>query len=187
MVDISRATTGVNLPPEVSAEIWATAQEQSAVMQLARRITHPNVLRTFDFGEADGRSWISMEYVRGLTLRYLLGETRRVPYSAALRIARQLSAGLAAAHAVGVMHRDIKPENLILEANGNAKLMDFGIARPVRRDGQGHTEPGTFVGTPNYCAPEQLLGDELLQLGVLGIEHLELARVGDVHAAVLVR
>ena len=130
-------------------------------IKLARRITHPNVLRTFDFGEADGRSWISMEYVRGLTLRYLLGETQRVPYSAALRIARQLSAGLAAAHAVGVLHRDIKPENLILEANGNAKLMDFGIARPVRRDGEGHTEPGTFVGTPNYCAPEQLLGDDV--------------------------
>lgn len=134
-------------------------------IKLERRITHPNVLRTFDFGEADGRSWISMEYVRGLTLRYLLGETRRVPYSAALRIARQLSAGLAAAHAVGVMHRDIKPENLILEANGNAKLMDFGIARPVRRDGQGHTEPGTFVGTPNYCAPEQLLGDDVDERG----------------------
>ncbi|RYD16673.1 MAG: serine/threonine protein kinase [Lysobacteraceae bacterium] len=136
-------------------------------IKLARRITHPNVLRTFDFGEADGRSWISMEYVRGLTLRYLLGETRRVPYSAALRIARQLSAGLAAAHAVGVLHRDIKPENLILEANGNAKLMDFGIARPVRRDGQGHTEPGTFVGTPNYCAPEQLLGDDVDERGDL--------------------
>ena len=136
-------------------------------IKLARRITHPNVLRTFDFGEADGRSWISMEYVRGLTLRYLLGETRRVPYSAALRIARQLSAGLAAAHAVGVLHRDIKPENLILEANGNAKLMDFGIARPVRRDGQGYTEPGTFVGTPNYCAPEQLLGDDVDERGDL--------------------
>jgi serine/threonine-protein kinase len=134
-------------------------------IKLARRITHPNVLRTFDFGEADGRSWISMEYVRGLTLRYLLGETQRVPYSAALRIARQLSAGLAAAHAVGVLHRDIKPENLILEANGNAKLMDFGIARPLRRDGQGHTEPGTFVGTPNYCAPEQLLGGDVDERG----------------------
>ena len=134
-------------------------------IKLARKITHPNVLRTFDFGEVDGRPYISMEYVRGLTLRYLLGETERVPYSAALRIARQLSAGLGAAHEVGVLHRDIKPENLILEANGNAKLMDFGIARPARRAEPGHTQPGTFIGTPNYCAPEQLTGEDVDERG----------------------
>lgn len=130
-------------------------------IKLARRITHPNVLRTFDFGEVNGLPYISMEYVRGMTLRYLLREAKRVPYSAGLRIARQLAAGLAAAHEVGVLHRDIKPENLILEANGNAKLMDFGIARPVRRSTPGHTQPGTFLGTPNYCAPEQLAGDDV--------------------------
>lgn len=130
-------------------------------IKLARRITHPNVLRTFDFGEVNGLPYISMEYVRGMTLRYLLREAKRVPYSAGLRIARQLAAGLAAAHEVGVLHRDIKPENLILEANGNAKLMDFGIARPVRRSTPGHTQPGTFLGTPNYCAPEQLAGEEV--------------------------
>jgi len=105
--------------------------------------------------------YISMEYVRGLTLRYLLRDARRVPYSAGLRIARQLVAGLGAAHEVGVLHRDIKPENLILEANANAKLMDFGIARPTARVHPGNTEPGTFLGTPNYCAPEQLAGEEI--------------------------
>lgn len=130
-------------------------------IKLARKITHPNVLRTFDFGEVNGIPYISMEYVRGLTLRYLLREAKRVPYSAGLRIARQLVAGLGAAHEVGVLHRDIKPENLILEANGNAKLMDFGIARPARRTQAGHTQPGTFLGTPNYCAPEQLAGEEV--------------------------
>jgi serine/threonine-protein kinase len=132
-------------------------------IRLARRITHPNVLRTFDFGEVDGRPYISMEYVRGLTLRYLLNETRRMPYSAGLRIARQLCAGLAAAHEVGILHRDIKPENLILEQAGNAKLMDFGIARPIRRDAPDNTQPGTFVGTPNYSAPEQLAGETVDQ------------------------
>lgn len=132
-------------------------------IKLARKITHPNVLRTFDFGEVDGQPFISMEYVRGLTLRYLLSETRRIPYAAGLRIARQLCAGLAAAHAVGVLHRDIKPENLILEQSGNAKLMDFGIARPIRRSGPGHTEQGSFVGTPNYSPPEQLAGEEVDQ------------------------
>jgi serine/threonine-protein kinase len=130
-------------------------------IKLARRITHPNVLRTFDFGEIGGMPYISMEYVRGLTLRYLLRDAKRVPYSAGLRVARQLAAGLGAAHAVGVLHRDIKPENLILEANANAKLMDFGIARPTARMQPGNTEPGTFLGTPNYCAPEQLAGEEI--------------------------
>jgi serine/threonine-protein kinase len=127
-------------------------------IRLARRITHPNVLRTFDFGEVDGRPFISMEYVRGMTLRYLIKQAGRIPYSAALRIARQLAAGLAAAHEVGVLHRDIKPENLILESTGNAKLMDFGIARPIQRASPGHTQPGTFVGTPAYSAPEQIAG-----------------------------
>jgi serine/threonine-protein kinase len=130
-------------------------------IKLARKITHPNVLRTFDFGEVGGMPYISMEYVRGMTLRYLLRQAGRIPYSAALRIARQLSAGLAAAHEVGVLHRDIKPENLILEASGNAKLMDFGIARPIRRSEPGQTQPGMFVGTPHYSAPEQLAGDEV--------------------------
>ncbi|HEX6832923.1 MAG TPA: serine/threonine-protein kinase, partial [Rudaea sp.] len=130
-------------------------------IKLARRITHPNVLRTFDFGEVDGYPYISMEYVRGLTLRYLLNETKRIPFSAGLRIARQLCAGLSAAHEVGVLHRDIKPENLILEQNGNAKLMDFGIARPLRRSTPGHTQQGMFLGTPNYSAPEQLSGEDV--------------------------
>jgi serine/threonine-protein kinase len=127
-------------------------------LKLARKITHPNVLRTYDFGEIDGIPFISMEYVRGVTLRYLLDQTKRLPYSAGLRLAKQLCSGLVAAHAVGVMHRDIKPENLILEPTGNAKLMDFGIARPIERLTPGQTQVGFIVGTPEYLAPEQLQG-----------------------------
>jgi class 3 adenylate cyclase/tRNA A-37 threonylcarbamoyl transferase component Bud32 len=132
-----------------------------AEIKLARRITHPNVLRTHDFGDIDGVPFISMEYVRGVTLRYLLDQTHRLPYSAGLRLAKQLCAGLGAAHAVGVMHRDIKPENLILEPTGNAKLMDFGIARPIRRMEPGQTEAGFILGTPLYMSPEQLRGEEV--------------------------
>lgn len=131
-----------------------------AEIKLARRITHPNVLRTHDFGEIDGLPFISMEYVRGVTLRYLLDQTHRLPYSAGLRLSKQLCAGLGAAHAVGVMHRDIKPENLILEPTGNAKLMDFGIARPIKRVEPGQTQEGFIVGTPLYLSPEQLDGRE---------------------------
>jgi eukaryotic-like serine/threonine-protein kinase len=129
-------------------------------LKLARRITHPNVLRTYDFGEIDGVPYISMEYVRGVTLRYMLDQSQRLPYSAGLRLAKQLCAGLAAAHSVGVLHRDIKPENLILEPTGNAKLMDFGIARPISRDAPGQTQAGFIVGTPQYISPEVLRGQE---------------------------
>src|SRR4029078_2652658 len=96
-------------------------------LKLARKITHPNVLRTFDFGDLGGLPYISMEYVRGVTPRYLLDSSGRLPYSAGLRLAKQLCAGLGAAHAQGVIHRDIKPENLILDKDRKVQLADFGI------------------------------------------------------------
>jgi serine/threonine-protein kinase len=145
-------------------EVWRDSEQLERLkseLKLARKITHPNVLRTYDFAEVDGVPYISMEYVHGVTLRYLLDHSNRLPYSAGLHLARQLCAGLAAAHAEGVIHRDIKPENLILQQNGNAKLMDFGIARPVRRLAPGQTQAGMLVGTPHYLAPEQIQGGEI--------------------------
>ncbi|MEM7482416.1 MAG: protein kinase [Acidobacteriota bacterium] len=131
-----------------------------AEIKLARKITHPNVLRTFDLDEIDGMPFLSMEYIRGITLRFLLDRTDRLPYSAGLRLARQLCLGLDAAHRGGVLHRDIKPENLILEPSGNAKLMDFGIARRIERAVAGDTAEGAVMGTPLYLAPEVLEGRE---------------------------
>lgn len=130
-------------------------------LKLARKITHPNVLRTYDFGDVGGSPFISMEYVRGMTLRYLIAQTGKLPYAAALRLARQACAGLQAAHEVGVLHRDIKPENVILTPQGNAKLMDFGIARTMRKGEIQSGEDGLFLGTPAYAAPEALSGDEV--------------------------
>ncbi len=141
--------------------IWedtASLERMKSEIKLARKITHANVLRTFDFGEVDGLAYISMEYVRGMTVRYLLEQTGRLPYSAGVRLGRQLCAGLAAAHAEGVLHRDIKPENLILDQAGSLKLMDFGIARPLRETEGSLTAPGSVLGTPHYLAPEQLEG-----------------------------
>ncbi len=129
-------------------------------LRLARKINHPNVLRTLDFGEADGFPFISTEYVRGITLKGLLDRSGSLPLSAGLRLARQLCRGLSAAHSKSVLHRDVKPENLIIEHNGNAKLMDFGIARPIQHSRVVHTEPGALIGTPFYLAPEQLEGTE---------------------------
>jgi HAMP domain-containing protein len=144
-------------------------------LKLARRITHPNVLRTYDFGEAGGAPYISMEYVGGMTLRDLLDRRGRLPYGAALRIARQLCAGLRAVHEVGVLHRDIKPGNVMLEHRGNAKLMDFGISQPARARDTADTEDP--AGTPHYMAPEQLRGeppDQRTDIYSLGIVFEEL-------------
>lgn len=128
-------------------------------LKLARKIAHPNVLRTYDFGELDGVTFITMEYVRGITLKKMLQESGRLPLSAGLRLARQLCQGLCAAHREKVLHRDIKPENLILEHTGNVKLMDFGIATPIQH--RSHSDAAAaIVGTPFYLAPEQLEGRE---------------------------
>jgi serine/threonine-protein kinase len=125
-------------------------------IRLARRITHPNILRTHDLGESGGLRYLSMEFVRGLTLKQLIEASDILPTPVALRIAKQLCAGLAAAHEVGVIHRDIKPQNIIIEAAGGLKIMDFGIAR--LQEERGMTAEGTVVGTPDYMSPEQARG-----------------------------
>ncbi|HTR04393.1 MAG TPA: protein kinase [Thermoanaerobaculia bacterium] len=125
-------------------------------IRLARRITHPNILRTHDLGETGGLRYLSMEFVRGLTLKQLIESSDVLPTPVGLRIAKQLCAGLAAAHEVGVIHRDIKPQNIIIEAAGGLKIMDFGIAR--LKEERGMTAEGTVVGTPDYMSPEQARG-----------------------------
>ncbi|MGH8282403.1 MAG: protein kinase domain-containing protein [Gammaproteobacteria bacterium] len=140
-------------------------------IRLLRKVTHRNVLRIYDFGYADGIPFISMEYVRGMTLKYLLQNRTRLPYAAGLRIMRQMCAALEIAHAEGVLHQDIKPENVMLEPNGNAKLMDFGIASPIKRDDRSAADV-VIMGTPAYASPEQLQGapmDERTDIYACGV------------------
>ncbi len=125
-------------------------------IRLARRITHPNILRTHDLGESNGLKYLSMEFVKGITLKHLVESDQILPTPVALRIAKQICAGLAAAHEVGVIHRDIKPQNILIEPTGGLKIMDFGIAR-LTQD-RGMTATGTVVGTPDYMSPEQARG-----------------------------
>jgi len=133
----------------------SSLERLKAELRLARRITHRHVVRVHDFGQLDGVPFISMEYVPGVTLRELLA-AGALPLAVSTRIARQVAAGLAAAHEAGVVHHDLKPENVVFEPGGSAKLMDFGLARLGRRD------PGSrgFSGTLGYAAPEVMRGAE---------------------------
>jgi serine/threonine-protein kinase len=147
----------------------------------ARRITHRNVLRTHDFGEAGGVPFISMEYLEGVTLKELVRNRGALPLAVGLSFAKQMCHGLEAAHARGIVHRDIKPQNmLIIPESGELKIMDFGIARPSRVGAQdpGLTTAGTVMGTPDYMSPEQGQGHtadfraDIYSLGIVLFEAL---------------
>ena len=124
-------------------------------VRIARRISHPNVCRVYDIGQADDRVFLSMEYVDGEDLSSLLRRIGRLPADKALEIARRICAGLAAAHDKGVLHRDLKPANIMLDGRGEALIMDFGLA------GIAHEIEDVRSGTPAYMAPEQLAGKEV--------------------------
>jgi serine/threonine-protein kinase len=121
-------------------------------VRLARQIAHKNVCRMYDVGEADGLPFLTMEYVDGEDLATLLRRIGRLPEDKALDIARQLCAGLAAAHERGVLHRDLKPANVMIDGNGQVRITDFGLAVIAGEIDQ------VRVGTPAYMAPEQLSG-----------------------------
>ncbi len=127
-------------------------------IRLARLISHPSVVRTHDFGKWDGIYYLTMEYVAGVTARQLLAKRGRLAVSSTLAIATQLARSLEVAHEQGVIHRDIKPQNLLLDKDGNLKVLDFGVACLTERSGN-LTEAGLVVGTPAYMAPEQLLDE----------------------------
>ncbi len=124
-------------------------------VRIARRISHPNVCRVYDIGQADNQVFLSMEYVDGEDLASLLRRIGRLPSDKAIEIARKICAGLAAAHDKGVLHRDLKPANIMLDGRGEVLIMDFGLA------GVAHEIEDVRSGTPAYMAPEQLAGKEV--------------------------
>ena len=150
------------LPGDVMTRSPEDLERFKREIRLARKITHRNVLRTFDYGEAEGVYFISMEFVRGYTLSDLLEEApkRQMPVRAAVGISRQICRGLQAAHEQGIIHRDIKPGNVLIDAKGEVKLMDFGIARMAETP-EAMTQAGLIVGTPHYMSPEQVQGKQL--------------------------
>jgi len=126
-------------------------------VRVARQVSHPAVCRVYDVGEAEGHFFLSMELVDGENLASLLRRIGRLPPDKALDIARQLCAGLAAAHEKGVLHRDLKPANVMLDGQGNVRITDFGLA------GLAETlrDEDVRSGTPRYMSPEQLTGREV--------------------------
>jgi serine/threonine-protein kinase len=146
-------------PDFIEADSNALDRFRSEI-RLARRISHRNVVRTHDIGEAAGLYYITMELVEGSSLKELIVARGRLPAPAVIAIGKQLCRALEVAHEAGVIHRDIKPQNMVVVADGTLKVMDFGIAR-LQAAGDGHTRAGMIVGTPEYMSPEQLRGDEL--------------------------
>ena len=124
---------------------------------MARQVSHPAVCRVYDIGEAEGHHFLSMEFVDGENLASLLRRIGRLPPDKALDIARQICAGLAAAHEKGVLHRDLKPANVMLDGQGNVRITDFGLAGLA----ESLREEDVRSGTPCYMSPEQLQGREV--------------------------
>jgi tRNA A-37 threonylcarbamoyl transferase component Bud32 len=140
------------LPPHLAEDADARARIRNEV-RVARQVSHPNVCRVYDIAEADGYAFISMEYVDGEDLRSVLRRLGRPSREKASEIARQLCAGLAAAHEIGVLHRDLKSENIMIDGRGRARITDFGLA-----SFQHELPERALAGTPVYMAPELFAG-----------------------------
>src|SRR5690242_5211581 len=146
------------LPEEAASDPGLLERFRSEV-RISRKVSHPNVCRVYDVGEVEGQTFFTMEYVDGEDLASLLRRIGRLPHDKAIDIARQLCAGLAAAHARGVLHRDLKPANIMLDGRGQAVITDFGLAA-FTDQAQGAE---IRSGTPAYMAPEQLAGKEVTE------------------------
>ncbi len=144
------------LPDHLMRDGAAVARFHREV-RVARQVSHKNVCRVYDIGEMDGHHFLSMEYIKGEELSSLLRRIGRLPEDKAIQIARQICAGVAAAHDRGVLHRDLKPENVMIDGDGNVRITDFGIASLVEEA----SDEESRVGTPAYMSPEQLAGREL--------------------------
>ena len=146
------------LPDAIAVDGAMLARFHNEV-RIARQVSHSAVCRVYDIGEVEHRHFISMEFIDGEDLSSLLRRIGRLPGDKAVEIARQICAGLAAAHDIGVLHRDLKPANVMIDGRGKARIMDFGLA-VVSEDMRGDE---VMAGTPAYMAPEQLTGKEVTQ------------------------
>jgi serine/threonine protein kinase/tetratricopeptide (TPR) repeat protein len=161
--------------PEIALD-KGTLERFHNELKLARKVSHRNIGRMYELLEDRGYHFITMEYVPGQDLRGLIKQTGVLTAGKAVSIAKQVCEGLSEAHRLGIIHRDLKPSNIIIDKEGNARIMDFGIARTIR--GKGLTGEGIIIGTPEYMSPEQVEGKEtdqrsdIYSLGIILYEML---------------
>jgi len=163
------------IKPEIAADKRIVERFRNEI-KIARKITHKNVCRMHDLNEDAQTLYLTMEYVRGEDLKSLIRRTKHLAPGTAVSIVLQIAEGLAEAHKLGIIHRDLKPQNIMIDKEGNAKIMDFGIARSLQT--QGLTGEKAIIGTPEYMSPEQIEGKEtdprsdIYSLGVILYEML---------------
>jgi len=163
------------LKPEIASD-EETIERFSNELRFARKIAHRNVCRMYDLGEEQGTHYITMEYVSGEDLKSTILRVGQLSVGKTVSTIKQVCEGLAEAHRLGVVHRDLKPQNIMIDKEGNAKIMDFGIARSLKA--KGITGAGVMIGTPEYMSPEQVEGKEadqradIYSLGIILYEML---------------
>jgi hypothetical protein len=148
------ASVALKFLPSALATDPSRLERLRSEVRLARRVAHPHVCRVYDIGSTQGRPFLSMEYIDGEDLASLLRRIGRLPRGKAVELAREICAGVAAAHELGVVHRDLKPANVMIDGRGWARVADFGLAGAKGEIG----EADAMAGTPAYMAPEQLQG-----------------------------
>jgi len=146
------------IKPEIATDKM-TIQRFSNELKLARKIVHKNIGRMYELMDDKGTHFITMEYVPGEDLKSFIRRAAPLSTARTLSIAKQMCEGLAEAHQLGVIHRDLKPQNIMIDKQGSARIMDFGIARSLK--GKGITGAGVMIGTPEYMSPEQVEGKDV--------------------------
>jgi tetratricopeptide (TPR) repeat protein/predicted Ser/Thr protein kinase len=157
-LEVDRIVALKVIRPEMAQnpEILARFKQE---LLLSSQVTHRNVIRIYDLGEAQGVKFITMEFIEGETLHHLLRQRGKLEVPEAVDIMEQVASGLAAAHREGIIHRDLKPANIMIDKSGRVVLMDFGLARTFSGDGM--TQAGTMLGTMEYMSPEQAQGKDV--------------------------